>query len=217
MTTARRSDDRVVTAAGAYTGVVTSPPLRRSLLAALALLAVLLAAPPRAAAEARLWSVLRGGGHVILVRHALTTPGVGDPTGMRLDDCGTQRNLSEEGRRDARALGEAFRARGIAVERVLTSPWCRCIETAQLAFGAGEPWPALGNLYGRPEHRARQVTAMQALVGTRGRGGNLVLVSHGSTIAALTGVAPDTSEMVIVAPQGSGRFEVIGRLVAHRP
>jgi hypothetical protein len=58
---------------------------------------------------------------------------------------------------------------------------------------------------------------MQALVGTRGRGGNLVLVSHGSTIAALTGVAPDTSEMVIVAPQGSGRFEVIGRLVAHRP
>jgi broad specificity phosphatase PhoE len=195
---------------------MTSPRRRLATLAMVVLLSTL-AVPRSAAADERLWSRLRGGGHVILVRHALTTPGVGDPAGMRLDDCGSQRNLSEEGRRDARALGEAFRARGIAVERVLTSPWCRCIETAQLAFGAGEPWPALGNLYGRPEHRARQVTAMQALVGTRGRGGNLVLVSHGSTIAALTGVAPDTSEMVIVAPQGSGRFEVIGRLAAHRP
>jgi broad specificity phosphatase PhoE len=130
---------------------------------------------------------------------------------MRLDDCATQRNLTEEGRRAARRLGEGFRARGIGVERVRSSPWCRCLETARLAFGAAEPWPALGNLFGRPERRDEQVHALQAEVGERRAGGNLVLVSHGSTISALTGVALDTAEVLVVTPQGDGRFTIAGR------
>ena len=97
-------------------------------------LALVLAVPGAAAASDQLWALLKGGGQVILIRHAITTPGVGDPPGMRLDDCSTQRNLTDEGRRDARRLGEAFRARGIPVGRVLSSPWCRCLETARLAF-----------------------------------------------------------------------------------
>jgi broad specificity phosphatase PhoE len=163
-------------------------------------------------ASEQLWTLLKSGGQVVLIRHAITTPGVGDPPGMRLDDCSTQRNLTDAGRRDARRLGEAFRTRSIPVDRVLSSPWCRCLETARLAFGVVESWPPLSNLFGRPEHRAEQVQQMQALVGQRRDGGNLVLVSHGSTISALTGVMLDTAEMIVVTPQGEGRFTVAGRL-----
>ena len=159
-----------------------------------------------------MWTLLKGGGQVILVRHAITTPGVGDPPGMRLDDCTTQRNLTDQGRGHARRLGEAFRTRGIPVDRVLSSPWCRCLETARLAFGPPETWAALSNLFGRPENRAEQVRQMQAVAAERRRGGNVVLVTHGSTIAALTGINPHTAEMVVVTPQGHGRFAVAGRL-----
>jgi broad specificity phosphatase PhoE len=168
---------------------------------------------PGAAAEGeRLWELLGRGGQVILIRHATTTPGAGDPPGMRLDDCSTQRNLSDDGRREARRLGHAFETRKVRVDRVLSSPWCRCLETARLAFGTAEPWEPLSNLYGRSAARAGQVAKMQGLVGESRAGGNLVLVSHGSTILALTGLGPAPGEMVIVTPQGGGRFVVAGRL-----
>jgi phosphohistidine phosphatase SixA len=173
---------------------------------------VLLAMLPSAAqADEALWSQLKKGGQIVLMRHAVTTPGVGDPPAFRLDDCGTQRNLSDEGRDDAKRVGAAFRLRGIAVERVLTSPWCRCIETANLAFGKAEVSSALGNLFTHPENRERQVREMRALVNVQ-RTGNWVLVSHGATIAALTGVSLATAEMLIVTPQQRGGFVVLGRL-----
>ena len=183
----------------------------------IALALVLLAFPAAARASEPLWTLLKTGGQAVLVRHAVTTPGVGDPPDMRLDDCASQRNLTDAGRAHARRVGEAFRARGIVVDRLLTSPWCRCIETARLAWGparlSAEVWTPLGNLYGRAERQAEQVREMRALVGERRAGGNLVLVSHGSTISALTGVSPDPAELVIVTPQGGGRFAVAGRVV----
>jgi phosphohistidine phosphatase SixA len=192
----------------------------RARIPALILVATLtLAVAPAASGAARAaddaWSLLRDGGQVLLMRHAVTTPGVGDPPGMRVDDCSTQRNLSDEGRRDARRIGEAFRARGVTVTRVLSSPWCRCLETARLAFGGAESWEALGNLFGRPERRDEQLRQLRPVVAERLPVGNLVLVSHGSTIAALTGVTLDSGEMVVVTPQGAGRFTVAGRLAAH--
>src|SRR4029434_3939616 len=89
------------------------------------LLAVLVIGAGVAHADEQIWALLKGGGQIILIRHAITTPGVGDPPGMRLDDCSTQRNLTDEGRRDARRLGEGVRARGIVGERRVASPWCR--------------------------------------------------------------------------------------------
>jgi broad specificity phosphatase PhoE len=165
-----------------------------------------------AAADDAVWSALRAGGHIVLMRHGATTPGVGDPAGMRLDDCSTQRNLNDEGRRESHGVGEAFRTRGIVVDRVLSSPWCRCLETARLAFGRAETWLPLSNLFGRPENAAAQVREMRALVGERRSGGNLVLVSHGSTILALTGVNLGTAEAVVTRPLGNGEFSVVGRL-----
>ncbi len=192
-------------------------PHRRAVLARAVLVVVLvaLAAPPSARADERVWSLVKGGGQAIFVRHAITTPGVGDPPNMRLADCATQRNLTDTGRSHAGRVGEAFRARGIPVDRILSSPWCRCLETARLAFGPPETWAPLGNLFGRPENRAEQVKALQALASERRPGGNVVLVTHGSTIAALTGINPDTAEMVVVTPQGDGRFVVAGRLAVR--
>jgi broad specificity phosphatase PhoE len=187
---------------------------RRRFVAIAAVLAAL-ALPRVTAANEQIWSLLKDGGHVVLMRHAVTTPGVGDPPGMRLDDCRTQRNLTDEGRRHARQIGEAFRTRGIVVDHVLASPWCRCLETARLAFGAAEVSQPLSNLYGRSDRQAQQVRDMTAIVGEPRRGGNLVLVSHGSTILALTGVSLAAGEMVVVTPQGAGRFAVIGRFTAH--
>jgi broad specificity phosphatase PhoE len=188
---------------------------RRAVLARAVLVVVLvaLAAAPPARADERVWSLVKGGGQVIFVRHAITTPGVGDPPNMRLSDCSTQRNLPDAGRSHARRVGEAVRARAIPVDRILSSPWCRCLETARLAFGPPETWAPLGNLFGRPENRAEQVQALQALASERRTGGNLVLVTHGSPIAALTGINPDPAEMLVVTPQGTGRFVVAGRLM----
>jgi broad specificity phosphatase PhoE len=181
-------------------------------------LAAALAWAPAALADEALWTLLKGGGQVVLIRHALTTPGVGDPEGMKLDDCSTQRNLSDEGRAHARQLGEAFRRRGVAVGRLLSSPWCRSMETATLAFGTRpELTPALGNLFGRSAEAERQLAGLRPLAGQKPVNGNTVMVSHGSTIAALTGIAPDTGEMVVLTPQGGGRFKVAGRMTAHTP
>ena len=169
-----------------------------------------LAVSAQALADEKLWSALKAGGQVVLIRHTITTPGAGDPPGFRLEDCSTQRNLTDTGRRHARRIGEEWRARGIPIERVVSSPWCRCLETSQLAFGRKpETSDALSNLFGRSENRERQVRELRALVSSHSGKANLVLVTHGSTIAALTGVNPDTGEMVILS-KGSlaGRLSV---------
>jgi hypothetical protein len=168
-------------------------------------------------ADEALWALLKGGGQVVLVRHGLTTPGVGDPEGMKLEDCASQRNLNEEGRAEARRLGQAWRARGIPVGRVLSSPWCRCIETARLSLGA-EPAvsTALANLFGRPQQREVQVAALKPLVASKPVGGNTVMFTHGSTVLALAGVSPDTAEMVILTPRAGG-FSVAGRMKVPAP
>ena len=107
--------------------------------AAVLVLGFLLFAVVPATADDALWTLLKGGGHVLMFRHA-TAPGTFDPPGMRLDNCATQRNLDEQGREEARPIGEAFRARAIPVDLVLSSRWCRCTETAKLAFGRVELW-----------------------------------------------------------------------------
>jgi len=86
-------------------------------------------------------------GAVLLMRHA-TAPGTGDPPGMRLGDCTTQRNLSDAGRNEARAIGARFRAAGIAFDHIMTSEWCRTAETADLLdLGPVTPFPAANSFF----------------------------------------------------------------------
>lgn len=174
------------------------------------LLALALAFAPAHADDA-LWDALRQGGHVLYIRHSLTTPGVGDPSGFKLADCATQRNLSDEGRAQARRMGEALRAREVPIGEVLSSPWCRCVETAELAFGRHRIWAALSNLHARQENADRQVRELRPhIAGYRGKD-NLVLVAHGSVAVALVGERPAMGEILVLKPRSPG-FDVIGRL-----
>lgn len=95
------------------------------------------------AAERDVATLLRQGGVVVAFRHALA-PGTFDPPGFLVEDCRTQRNLNDEGREQARAIGRWFQAQGLRPARVRSSPWCRCLDTARLAFGQADVWPALG-------------------------------------------------------------------------
>ena len=158
-----------------------------------------------------MWQQVTAGGQVLFIRHAETTPGAGDPPGFKLGDCATQRNLSAEGRAQARRMGAELSRRGVPIGEVLSSPWCRCIETAQLAFGRSQAWPALANLFGRSSESERQVRALRPRIAAHRGKDNLVLVSHGSTAAALTGEHPGMGEVLVLTPSGTG-FRVAGRL-----
>ena len=175
----------------------------------LLLLALLLSGP--ASANDELWELLRNGGQVVLIRHPLTEAGVGDPAGFRLEDCSTQRNLSQEGRDHARRIGEAFRLHRVPVERVLTSAWCRCVEAASIAFGKADISPALANLFGRTDNRQKQTMQLTEMVGAHPGPGNLVMMTHGSTILGLTRIPVNMGEIMVITPQGEGRFAVAGR------
>jgi broad specificity phosphatase PhoE len=175
----------------------------------LLVLACLLA--PAAHADEALWQRVAGGGQVLFIRHAQTTPGVGDPPGFKLEDCASQRNLSAEGRAQAQRMGAELRRRSVPIAEVLSSPWCRCLDTARLAFGKATRWDALSNLFGRPGEAEKQVRALRPRIAAHRGGGNLVLVSHGSTAAARAGEHPGMGELLVLAPSGAG-FRVAGRL-----
>lgn len=153
--------------------------------------------------EAALWAALRDGGHVALMRHAIA-PGVGDPAGFRLDDCTTQRKLSARGRAQARAIGERFRANGIATAAVFSSQWCRCIDTArELALGEVVAFPGLNSFFADRGEEARHTAAVRALIGERARSPlPLVLVTHQVNITALTGVFPASGEIIVLRVDG---------------
>lgn len=166
-----------------------------------------------AANDADLWKRLASGGHVVIMRHATTTPGVGDPAGFRLDDCKTQRNLSAAGRADAKAIGAAFNRNKVLATRVLTSRWCRCVDTAELAFGRAEPAEMLDSLWQEDAAtRERKVAAVRKYAAAYSEPGNLVLVTHDVNIRALTGASLSEGEMVVAKASTDGSLEVLGTL-----
>jgi phosphohistidine phosphatase SixA len=158
--------------------------------------------PALAQSDTAAWAALKKPGAIVLFRHA-TAPGGGDPAGHTLDDCSTQRNLDEEGRAQARRIGERFRAQGIKVEAVLSSQWCRTRDTAQLAFpGLPKDAPAFNSFFGDRGNEATQTeTARKQLLAWRGTG-VLVVVTHQVNITALTGVFPASGEGVVLHNQG---------------
>lgn len=204
-----------------------------SIVMAIALLAAGCAAPPPAtmpatasatpaavpdlavAAMPDVWAELRAGtGLVVLLRHAQTTPGTGDPPEFRLDDCATQRNLSDEGRAQAARIGQAFRERGVPVARVLTSQWCRCVDTAELLdLGPVEVAPMLNSFFEdratEPE-QTRQVR--RAIAAHRGRPGVIVMVTHMVNISAAAGVSVPQGGALVVRAGAGDEIEVVGQL-----
>ena len=170
------------------------------------------AAGPSEEAAARL---LRAGGVVIALRHALA-PGSFDPPGFRVGDCSTQRNLNDEGRAQALRLGQWFLARGLQPAAVRSSPWCRCLDTATLAFGRAEAWAALGSPSGTEERAyAGQIdTLRQALAAAGAQPGRFeVWVTHMFVLSDLAGTGSASGEGLVLAPGAAGaRPQVLARL-----
>lgn len=162
-------------------------------------------------------SALKQGGSVVLIRHAITESGVGDPPGMRLGDCSTQRNLSEEGREQSRRIGQWFASHQLMPTRIRSSQWCRCLDTAKIAFSADgigkslvvEPWPALNSFFQGHGDRSRQLQeALQAassLAMRKSFGQFEVWVTHHVVIGALTGHYPSSGEMVVARYTETGK------------
>ena len=189
------------------------PPGRWAGLAGWLLLTVAAVAARPLLADDALAERLHEPGAVLLIRHALA-PGIGDPDGFRLDDCATQRNLNDEGRRHARAIGDWLRGRGIAQARVYSSQWCRCLETATLLdLGPVTPLPALNSFFEHPAERDGRLTELQRFLAAQPRdGGLLVLVTHQVTISAVSDTFADSGTGVLMVLGDGGRLERNGTL-----
>lgn len=160
---------------------------------------------------------LKRGNCMVLIRHAITVPGIGDPPGMRLDDCSTQRDLSEEGRAQSRRFGQWFRKHGLMPARVRSSQWCRCLNTAKEAFSEKnfgrqlsiEPWTALNSFFQGHGNRDRQLEeAMQearAIAMRKSYGQFEVWVTHQVTITSLANHYASMGEMIVAAYDAPGK------------
>ena len=164
-----------------------------------------------AQASETVWDALRSPGSVVVVRHSYA-PGAFDPPDARPDDCSTQRNLDENGRAQARRIGEAFRQHGIEVGAVLSSPRCRCLETGRLAFGKAEPWEPLRGALNDTERRRRQVAEVKRAMAEHSAERPLVLVTHGSVVRDLTGLSIQMGAFVVLRRTGDGGHTVAGQL-----
>lgn len=165
--------------------------------------------------ELAIWDKLQGTnpkGYVLLLRHTLA-PGVGDPENFKLNDCSTQRNLSQVGREDAKSVGDWLKRRDIKIARVESSRWCRAKETAQLLdIGRVRLNPNLDSLFDSqdPAKAIQTVRVKKQIVDWRNKSGLLVLVGHFVNIGAVTGVGVGSGEGVLVKADSKGKITVVG-------
>lgn len=145
---------------------------------------------------------LRAGGCAVLLRHARTTPGVGDPAGFQLETCSTQRNLSDEGRAQSRAIGAWFRGAQLRPRAVRSSAWCRCRDTAVLAFGAYEPWAPLNSTFGAGADAAPATQLLRNTLARIPKSTFEVWVTHQVNITGLTGESAAMGEGLVVDRAG---------------
>ncbi len=189
-------------------------PRRRfaSSLLGLALGAPLLGRAQSTGEQADFWALLRQGGNVLLMRHAQTEPGIGDPPNFKLGDCSTQRNLSEAGREQSRRVTAAFQREKVALDEVRSSAWCRCVDTAELAFGQHTVWSSINSFFQQSGRDTQTLDVLQALK-TFKAPRNMVLVTHQVNISALTGSFTAMGEMLLTQPKqmADGRLRVLAR------
>jgi phosphohistidine phosphatase SixA len=161
---------------------------------------------------AALVEALRQGGYVIYFRHAATDFSQTDTNTQNLEDCSNQRNLNEQGRAQARAIGESFLSLNIPVGLVWSSGYCRARDTAMLAFGRAE---ITSDLTGFPEELSEErIAALRQMLSTPPEPGmNTVLVAHGFNITNTVNITIEEGEAAIFAPLGEAGFELVGRVL----
>lgn len=171
--------------------------------------------PVAASDEQNLWATLKTPGHFAIMRHALA-PGTGDPSRFRLDDCTTQRNLSDGGRRQAERTGAAFRSQGIASARILSSRWCRCLETGRLlGLGPVEPFAALNSFFQQMTEGPSQIARLRDEISDMDLSRPVVMVTHQVVITGLADVFPASGEIVVMRRTAGGDLVSVGRIQAR--
>lgn len=164
-----------------------------------------------ALAAANDWDALRSPGAVAIMRHALA-PGVGDPAGFELGDCSSQRTLDARGREQARQIGAALKAQDITFAAVLSSQWCRTLETARLLnLGPVTETPALNSFFRDYATRDSQTKATLELL--RQTNGRAMLVTHQVNISALTGRSTGSGEILVIRLNDAGEVAVTGSIL----
>ena len=151
------------------------------------------------------------------MRHA-HAPGTGDSARFRLDDCTTQRNLDVRGREQAREIGAAIRAAGVTVDRVLTSQWCRCRDTARLLdLGPVEELPALNSFFRNPARADRQTAELRQFLLGLPPGEIVILVTHYVNIRAFTGRGAASGEVFLLKIGRDRTISVVEEiLISHK-
>jgi phosphohistidine phosphatase SixA len=196
-------------------GIVDTQRVKRTLMVVISSLILSLTAQPAYSNDLRIWDTLQGTtpkGYVLLLRHSYA-PGIGDPTNFKLGDCSTQRNLSDQGRQDAKEIGEWLKRREVKVSRVESSRWCRAKETARLLdIGRVRLNKNLDSLFQETDlvNHPQTLKVRKRIIDYRKNSGLLILVGHYVNIAALTNVGVDSGEGVLVRADDKGVIRVVG-------
>jgi len=157
-----------------------------------------LTTPIKADLYKNLINQLEDGGKLIFIRHAYA-PGNGDPDGFNLNDCSTQRNLSDDGRKQAQRIGEFFNKNKIEIDKVLSSEWCRCKETAKIAFKNYSTNSFLNSFYSSKfsKNKDKQVKAFNYYIKNLESKKNLIFVTHYVFISEVLNYGPSSGEIVV--------------------
>ena len=152
---------------------------------------------------------LEYGEKLIFIRHAYA-PGSGDPNNFNLNDCSTQRNLSNEGKKQAQYIGKFFKEYDIKIDKVLSSEWCRCKETAEIAFKDFSTKSFLNSFYSSKyaKNKDRQVKQLNNYIEKFKSKKNLVLITHYVLISEVLNYAPSSGEIVV----SDKNFNIIGNI-----
>ena len=152
----------------------------------------------KASLNQNLIKTLEEGGKLIFIRHAYA-PGSGDPKNFNLYDCSTQRNLNDEGRTQSKKIGNFFEINNISINKIYTSEWCRCKETAEIAFRKFEKKNFLNSFFSAKfsENRKQQVIDFNKFLKTWDQKQNIIFVTHYVVISELLNYAPSSGEIVI--------------------
>ena len=149
-----------------------------------------------------LGEALKTTGTVIMIRHALA-PGFGDPTNFRVDDCSTQRNLNDRGRQQSQAIGQEFRQLNYSARALYSSPWCRCLDTAQLMqIGPVKAFQGLGSFFEGHVDRSQSLIALAEKLSSIGKEQMppVVMVTHQVVISAITALGTSSGEAILYDP-----------------
>ena len=170
---------------------------------------ILLISSVKADFNKKLFNQLEEGGKLIFIRHAYA-PGSGDPDNFNLNDCSTQRNLSKEGKKQAKYIGEFFKNKKIKVDKVLSSEWCRCKETAVIAFSDYKTESFLNSFFSDKfrKNKDLQIKNLKSYIDKWDKKKNLIFVTHYVVILEILDYAPSSGEIVI----SDTNFKLIGSI-----